>query len=177
MGKKRVLAGAVALTLAATGIAHALEIADIVPAFDDELETYKEVGDWTVIANKTRGDCLIERSDDVGNAMQMGLVKDGSAVYLGVFTTRPADIQPDTPIQIAVDGQVYVGEAYGIKAGTVSGDYKGGYVLSQDPAFVNAIAQGRELVAFPENTGVFIVDLTGTKRAIDEAMACLEAQS
>lgn len=177
MGMRFVFAGAVALTMTAGSMAYAMEMSDIVPAHDDKLETYKQVGDWTVIANKTRGDCLIERSDDLGNAMQMGLVKGGDAVYLGVFTKQPADIQPDTPVQIAVDGQVYVGEAYSVKAGTVSGDYKGGYVLSHDPAFVNAIAQGRELVAFPEKRGVFIVDLTGTKRAIDEARACLNAQS
>ena len=173
---RTLLAGAVALTLATGGIAQAVEMSDIVPAHDDTLETYKKVGEWTVLANKTRGDCLIERSDDMGNAMQMGLVKGGGAVYLGVFTKQPADIQPNTPIQIAVDGQVYAGESYGVKAGTVSGDYKGGYVLSQDPAFVNAIAQGRELVAFPEKKGVFIVDLTGTHRAIEEARACLKAQ-
>ncbi|MEM9105371.1 MAG: hypothetical protein AAGC96_06910 [Pseudomonadota bacterium] len=177
MGRKFILAGSVALTLALGSLAHAVEMSDIVPAFDDELETYKKVGEWTVLANKTRGDCLIERSDDLGNAMQMGLVKGGSAVYLGVFTKQPADIEPNTPIQIAVDGQVYAGEAYGAKSGTLEGDYKGGYVLSQDPEFVNAIAQGRELVAFPEKKGVFIVDLTGTKRAIDEARACLQAQS
>lgn len=177
MGNKLLLACAFALTVAAGSVAHALEMSDIVPAHDDQLETFKKVGEWTVLANKTRGDCLIERSDDLGNAMQMGLVKGGGAVYLGVFTKQPADIEPNTPIQIAVDGQVYAGEAYGAKSGTLAGDYKGGYVLSQDPEFVNAIAQGRELVAFPDKKGVFIVDLTGTKRAIDEARACLKAQS
>lgn len=172
MKNRLALASAVVLSLAAAGNAYALEASEIVPASGDHLEVYKQVGEWTVHADTTRGNCLIERTDDVGNAMQMGFVKDGSAVYLGVFTKQPVSIEPDQPIQIAVDGQVYAGESYGLVSGSLSGNYAGGYVVSQDPAFVTAIAKGRELVAFPEKKGVFIVDLTGTYRAIDEAKAC-----
>ena len=172
MKNRLAFAGTVALTLASAGFAYALEASDIVPAASDKLEVFKQVGDWTVHADITRGNCLIERTDDVGNAMQMGFVKDGSGVYLGVFTKQPLDVKPDQPIEIAVDGEVYTGESYGLASGTLSGNYAGGYVVSEDPAFVNAIAEGRELVAFPEKTGVFIVDLTGTKKAIDEAKLC-----
>ena len=38
--------------------------------------------------------------------------------------------------------------------------------------FVNAIANGKELVAFPEQTGVLVVNLTGTKKAIEQIEAC-----
>lgn len=169
---RHILACTATIALATGSVASAVEISDIVPAASDKLELYKEVGDWSIFAVTTRGSCLMERSDDVGNAMQMGLTKDQSAVYVGVFTKAPTDIKPNQPIAIAVDGQVYAGESYGIRSGTVSGNYSGGYVLSSDPDFVSAIAKGYELVAFPGEKGLFIVDLTGTYRAIEEAKKC-----
>ena len=169
---RHILAFSATLMLAAGSAAHALEVSDIVPASSDSLKLYKEVGDWTVYADADRGSCLIERSDDDGNAMQMGLTKDQSATYVGVFTQKETDIKPKQAIAIAVDGMVYAGESYGIRSGKLQDNYSGGYVLSDDPDFVTAIAEGRELIAFPEKPWFFVVDLTGTKRAIDEAKNC-----
>jgi len=160
------------LALMTGSAAFATDVSDIVPAAGDKLTVYKQVGDWTVYADADRESCLIERSDDDGNAMQMGLTKDLSATYVGVFTKKDIKIEPSQPIAIAVDGEVYTGESYGIRSGQLQGNYSGGYVLSNDPDFVTAIAQGRKLLAFPEKPWFFIVDLTGTKRAIDEAKKC-----
>ena len=161
-----------ALALLAGSIAHATDVSDIVPAAGDKLKLFKQVGEWSVYADANRGSCLMERSDDVGNAMQLGLVKDQSATYVGVFTQADVKVDPSQPIAIVVDGAVFTGESHGIRSGQLSGKWSGGYVLSQDPDFVTAIAEGRELVAFPENPGLFVVDLTGTKRAIDEVRKC-----
>lgn len=172
MKNLRTLAGALTFFFVAGSAAFASDLSDVLPARGDSLSLYKEVGEWTVHADASRGSCLIERSDAEGNVMQMGLTKDQSTAYVGVFTKADISIKPNQPIEIAVDGVVFVGESFGIRSGQVSGNYSGGYVLSNDPDFVTAIAEGRKLVAFPEKTGLFVVDLTGTKRAIDEARKC-----
>ena len=179
MGNKFILAGAVALTLAAGGIAQASDIAevqDIVPAANDELVTYKQVGDWTVIRNKTRGDCLTERTFPDGFAMQLGLTKGGEYAYVGIFTKRPIEVaEGDNHIDIAIDGKRFGGKSFGVKGGALKGGWHGGYVVSSDPKFVYWVINGWELVAFPSQTdNLFKIDLTGTKRAIQTARECLK---
>ena len=163
---------AATLVLATVSVALAANLSDILPSGGDSLSVYGEVEDWTIYSDASRGSCLIERSDANGNVVQMGMTKDLSAVYVGVFTTAHVSIKKSEPIEIVVDGVVFAGEAVGIRSGKLKGNYSGGYVLSNNPDFVTAIAEGRELVAFPEKTGLFVVDLTGTKRAIEEAKKC-----
>ncbi|MEO4042950.1 hypothetical protein AAFN47_15210 [Hoeflea sp. CAU 1731] len=172
MKLRHILALSTTLALTTGSAAYAMEISDIVPASGDTLVVYKQSGDWTVYSDADRGSCLIERSDDDGNAMQMGMTKDLSAVYVGVFTQKDAKIAPQTPIAIAVDGKVYAGESYGVRSGELKGNYSGGYVLSNDPGFVEAIAKGHELLAFPDKPWFFIIDLTGTFKAIEAAREC-----
>jgi len=168
--KERLLVGIVSLTaLACAGAALAQSP---IPQSGDDMSIYKEMDQWTIYGDASRGSCLAERVDSVGNVMQMGLTKDKSAGYIGVFTMAETDIKKSQPIEIAVDGQIFTGESYGISSKKLEGDYSGGYVMSDSPDFVDAIANGKELVAFPEKTGVFKVDLTGTKAAIEEIRAC-----
>jgi hypothetical protein len=168
MIKRLVTLGALAV-LAGSGIAWA---ESPIPQSGDEMSIYKEMDEWTIYADASRGSCLAERVDSEGNVMQMGLTKDKSAGYVGVFTKAKTDIKESQPIEIAIDGQLFVGESYGMSSKKLAGDYSGGYVLSNSPDFVDAIANGKQLVAFPEKTGVFTVDLTGTKRAIEEIRTC-----
>jgi hypothetical protein len=143
-----------------------------IPKSSDAFTVYGVVDDWTVYADADTKTCLVERSDDQGNVMQMGLTTDRNYAYVGIFTLADIDIKKEQSIAVAVDGAVFFGEAYGIKSKKLQGDYAGGYILTNNPEMVSAIAEGRELIAFPENPVAFIVDLTGTKRAIEEARKC-----
>lgn len=133
---------------------------------------YSEAGDWTVYADADTKTCLVERADDQGNVMQMGVTTDRDYAYVGIFTLADIDVKKKQAISIAVDGQVFFGQAHGIKSTKLKGDYAGGYILTDNPEMINAIVEGRELIAFPEEPIAYIVDLTGTKRAIEEARAC-----
>ena len=104
--------------------------------------------------------------------MQMGLTKDQSAAYVGVFTPAQLDFKRSQPIEIAVDGRIFEGRSEGVRSRNLAGGQSGGYVITNNPDLVNAIADGRTLVAFPNKRGVFEVDLTGTKAAIGEIRAC-----
>ena len=146
---------------------------DPIPSSADAFTVYKEVGDWTVYADDKLGTCLIERADGLGNVMQMGLDKKHKHAYVGVFTTDDIKIKNKQKIDIVIDGQVFSGKAHGIKSKKLVGDYSGGYILFNNPETAVAIAEGQELVAFPEKTGgALIVDLTGTKNAMEAAFEC-----
>jgi len=147
-----------------------------VPESSDALSVFSKNGEWTIYADNSRNTCLAERVDPVGNVMQMGIMPNQTEGYVGVFTPADIKVQPKQKIEIAVDGTIFTGEARGLVSLGMSKQYKGGYVVSNSPDFVNAIANGRELVAFPNVSGSFIVDLTGTKRAIEDIRKCHQAQ-
>ena len=130
------------------------------------------MGEWTIYADATRGSCLAERVGPEGNVMQMGLTKNQADAYVGVFTPAAMDFDRSQPIQIAVDGRVFEGKSHGIRSRKLGGEYFGGYIVTNNPDLVNAIAEGSELVAFPERRGLFVIDLTGTKAAIEEIRTC-----
>lgn len=160
---------AAALVISAGSAALA---ADPIPSSGDTFTIYSEVEGWTVYSDTSTGTCLVEKTDEMGNAVQMGLTKDQAYGYLGVFTTADVDIKKGQEIVVAVDGSVFTGEGTGIKSKKLKGDYSGGYLLTNNPNFVSAIENGQKMVAFPEKTGAFTVDLTGTKKAIEAARKC-----
>jgi hypothetical protein len=143
-----------------------------IPKSSDMFTVYGTVGDWIVYADADTKTCLVERVDDEGNVMQMGVTKDRDAAYVGIFTLGDIDVKKKQAIAVAVDGQVFFGEAYGMKSKKLQGDYAGGYILTDNPELITAIAEGRELIAFPEEPVAYVVDLTGTKLAIEEARKC-----
>lgn len=170
MKTSTVLTVAGAAALAATAV-----LADSdspVPSSADQFTVYKDLGDWTVYADGTTKTCLAERVDGMGNAFQMGLTKDHQYGYIGVFTQADVKIPASQEIEVIVDGKAFVGKSYGIKSKKLRGDYTGGYALTQSQEFVDAIANGEVLIAFPEKEGLFVIDLTGTKKAIEETRAC-----
>ncbi len=145
---------------------------DPIPKSSDNFEVFGTVDDWTVYADTDSGSCLVERADAEGNAIQMGLTKDHTHAYLGVFTLADIDIKNKQKIEIVVDDVVYEGESRGIKSKKLEGGYSGGYIVFDSPVVATAIAEGQTLIAFPKKTGAFTVDLTGTKKAMEEGRKC-----
>jgi hypothetical protein len=165
-----------AIFLAATTTASLASDSPI-PKSSDSFSEFSTVEGWTIYADATTRTCLAERTDDMGNAMQMGVTSDHDYAYIGIFTLADIDVENEGDIAIAVDGRIFVGQTTGIKSGKLKGDYSGGYVLTNNPDMVTAIAEGRELIAFPDRPVAFVIDLTGTKRAIEEARKCNAAFS
>jgi hypothetical protein len=159
--------------LAGLVIAGAAAAKDPIPGSGDNFVIYKDLGEWTVYTDADRESCLIERVDDAGNVMQMGLDKQHKHAYVGIFTLADIDIKNRQKVEILVDDALFEGKVHGIKSKKLKGDYSGGYVVLKDANMVTAIAEGQTMVAFPEKTGgLFVIDLTGTKNAIDEARKC-----
>ena len=52
----------------------------------DTFTNYGQAEGWNVFVDVEKMSCLIEKSDDAGNVVQMGLTTDRSVAYVGVFT-------------------------------------------------------------------------------------------
>jgi len=161
---------------AALALAGTAAFADPIPQSSDAFSVYAKDADWTIYADASTKTCLGERVGPEGNVIQMGMTQDKGEAYIGVFTKADIGIQDDQPIEIGVDGTIFTGTSRGIVSGELKDGYHGGYVVTNNPDFVNAVANGKELVAFPEKTGVFMVNLDGTKKAIEQIEACNKAQ-
>ena len=143
----------------------------------DTFLRYGEVEGWKVFIDQEKKSCLIEPVDSEENVVQMGLTKDRSVGYLGVFTKAETNVKRDgkEAVAILIGENMYIGEATGMR-GNITKGYSGGYVLSDSPQFVKDIEQQYEMVVFPETDFAFVVDLTGTKKAIAMARECNEKQ-
>ncbi|MEP2782216.1 MAG: hypothetical protein ABJO67_00215 [Pseudoruegeria sp.] len=153
--------------------AAALTVMSFSAALAEGYEKFGEVESWKVFADLEKKSCLIERSDVAGSVVQMGLTEDRGVGYVGVFTSAETNIKKgdETAVAILIGEHVYTGEATGMK-GNITEGYSGGYVLSDDPQFLEDIEQQHEMIVFPDTDYFFIVDLTGTKKAIEMAREC-----
>ena len=136
-------------------------------------QKYGEVEGWNVFIDTEKKSCLVESIDANENVVQMGLTEDRGVGYLGVFTKGETSIQrgETNDILILIGENLYVGEVTGMR-GNITKGYSGGYVLSDDPQFATDIAQQYEMVVFPDSEFAIVIDLTGTKKALEMARTC-----
>lgn len=143
----------------------------------DTFLKYGEIEGWKVFIDQEKKSCLIEAVDSAENVIQMGLTDDRSVGYLGVFTKAETNIQKDAKeaVAILIGENIYIGDATGMR-GNITKGYSGGYVLSDDPQFAKDLAQQYEAIVFPEKEYSFVINLAGTKKAMEMARECNEKQ-
>lgn len=161
-----------------------------------DFSVHGKFDNWTIYADNNRKTCLAESVDANGTVVQMGLTADRELGYFGVFTQ--ADLAMDTggdnsgmgkpdslakgedpdgggvnsaPLTITVNGNVYKGDGKALTA-PLSGGYHGGYIPTNNPQFVSDIENGQTMIAFSDIGDGIAVDLTGTKKAIEEIKTC-----
>lgn len=163
----------ISITFAALSVAVLAATANA----EEKFLKYGEVEGWKVFIDQEKKSCLIEAIDEAENVVQMGLTQDRGVGYLGVFTKGETTIKAGESEAVAVmlGDNIYLGEAIGMR-GNITKGYSGGYVLSDDPQFAKDVAQQYKLIVFPEKEYAFVVDLTGTKKAIEMARECNQKQ-
>ena len=163
----------ISITFAALSVAVLAATANA----EEKFLKYGEVEGWKVFIDQEKKSCLIEAIDEAENVVQMGLTQDRGVGYLGVFTKGETTIKAGESEAVAVmlGDNIYLGEAIGMR-GNITKGYSGGYVLSDDPQFAKDVAQQYEMIVFPEKEYAFVVDLTGTKKAIEMARECNQKQ-
>ncbi len=147
--------------------------ADVLTPGSDKFTAEGSVQGWNVYADHERNSCLVEHVDPSGNVVQMGLTENKDMGYIGVFTKKDVGLSAvGKEMTILVNGNAYSGKSHTRKHGLADG-YQGGYMLANNPNFVNDIKNGMELIAFPDTHGVgVIVSLKGSHAAIEAAAAC-----
>jgi hypothetical protein len=134
---------------------------------------YGDVEGWNVFVDNENRSCLIERVDDNGNVVQMGLTKDHSIGYVGVFTKADIGIKKGAQeeIYIDIDGALYSSTSTGMK-GNITKGYSGGYIRSNNPQFIDDLARKYVMTVFPKTANAFRVYLKGTYKAMEMARKC-----
>lgn len=171
--KTNFFAAATVIGLLASQVAVA---SDVLPSSDSTFRMWGEESGWNVMVDEGRNTCLAERVFENGGVIQMGLTRDHEFGYFGVFT-KNAEVKKKEDIILSLGGNLYTGEARG-KTKNLADGYVGGYVLTNNPNFVNDVMNQREMIIFPEETYAWLVSLDGTKKAIEAARKCnMEAGS
>jgi len=147
------------------------------PAFADKFVGYGAVEGWNVYVDTEKKSCMIETKDDLDNVVQMGLTEERDVAYIGIFTKDKTNIQRGFKKEIAIllGENLYLGEVTGMR-GNITKGYSGGYVLTDDPQVIEDIAKEHVMVVFPEEEFSFIVNLSGTYKALELARECAQAQ-
>lgn len=143
---------------------------DVIPSENSDFSKWGEAEGWTVFVVGDRGTCLIERKDENGNVVQMGLTSDHEFGYLGVFTQADIKIK-NNKVHLRLDDRPYVADAKK-KTKHLPDGYKGGYILANNPDFVNDVMKRYNMVVMPEDANAFEVSLDGTLKAIEAARKC-----
>lgn len=162
-------------------IAGGLLIAAVSASFAaaDSFTKYGEVEGWKVFVDNDKGSCLIERFDEAGNVVQMGLTKGNQKLgYLGVFTLADIGIRKGKKerVSIDIDGNRYWGDATGMN-GNITEGYVGGYIRANNPQFISDVAKKYTMTVFPETEATFTVDLKGTYKAMEMGRKCNAEQT
>ena len=144
---------------------------DVLPVNTDEIAQYRNVGDWVVHENLTRGSCFISRADDAGHLVQIGLTKDNDYGYIGIFQKGVELEEGTNAVAIVVNGNLYVGESKTVAHGASDG-YQGGYVIANDKQLRLDLEQQKEMIVFPDQPFTVTVKLDRVRNAIYEAREC-----
>jgi len=136
-------------------------------------EKYGEVQGWNIFLDKEKMSCLIEKSDDLGHVVQMVLMDDRGIGYLGVFTKDEINLKAGDKeaVSVFLGDNLYFGEATGMRSNKTE-SLNGGYILTDSTEFVEDIAKQYTMTVFPEESYGFVMDLTGTYKALKMVRKC-----
>ncbi|WP_380053747.1 hypothetical protein ACFE33_12055 [Falsihalocynthiibacter sp. SS001] len=139
----------------------------------NQFEMFAEVEGWKVWKDNEKGSCFIERRDEAGSVVQMGLTADKTLGYVGAFTQAETDIKDGEiqEIQIIVGDHYYKGESESMR-GNLSNGYTGGYFMSPSAQLLEDIAKQYVMTIFPETDYALEINLDGTLKATESAHEC-----
>ncbi|MDV7144314.1 hypothetical protein R3X27_16655 [Tropicimonas sp. TH_r6] len=168
MRKTALFTAATVVGLVASQAAFASD--DVLPSSDSTFRAWGEESGWNILVDEGRNSCLIERMYENGGVIQMGLTKDHEFGYFGVFT-KNAEVKNKEDIVLSLGDNLYSAKARG-KTKNLADGYVGGYLLTNNPNFVEDVMRQREMLVFPKETYAWLVSLDGTMKAIEAARKC-----
>ncbi|SHK44564.1 Las17-binding protein actin regulator [Shimia gijangensis] len=128
---------------------------------------------WTILRSVETSTCVMEKVNEDGYLFRMGKEEPGDVFgYVAVYTQdENLDIYGNVSNEVVLDLD---GERFDAKAtGHLRDDgWRGAYVRSRDPAFIEALARKYVLTVDPEGKTPFAISLDGTFKAMAATRDC-----
>ena len=144
-------------------------------AFGQDLVPYSEAGGWDVAIDTTLGNgCLLTSEFEDGSTVRIGFDRLSGNGYVAAFNNNWGDIVEGQayPVSFLLDEEKYDGEATGIYLDEVPG----AWISFDSIDFLTDLASRNVMVLQNEGEDVMSIDLSGTDLAVNETIACQEAQ-
>lgn len=144
-------------------------------AMAQDLVEYSEVDGWAIMIDPTVGNgCLMQSDFEDGSSVRIGLNPAEGNGYVAAFNAGWGDIEDGTayPVTFLLDEEKYDGEASGMHMG----DTPGVVIPFGSEEFLADIIQRNTMSLMSGETEVMVIDLSGTDTAIEEVIACQDAQ-
>lgn len=140
-------------------------------AIAEEHSPWSTVGLWNIfVADPVEDGCYMERQFDDGTVVQVGTVASLDGGFFAAYNPAWTDIE------IGATGLLKFNFGDALFGGDVEGrlnnDLPGGYAFFDNPGFVNEFAKRLAVTITGPKDKSFEVDLKGSKKAIDAALAC-----
>lgn len=161
--------------IAVSSAAFSQTAQEVLPLTSDDIEEYRDWKEWAIFRNITRGHCFGTKADESG-VLQIGMTADENFGYVGVFVKQDVAEGESTEIAIDVGEETFVGETSG-PVGNLGDGWHGGYVLSNNKAFFDAIEENDSMMAFPDQPYALKLNIEGANNAIYEITKCTEEMS
>ncbi|MFC3613210.1 hypothetical protein ACFORG_05505 [Lutimaribacter marinistellae] len=130
------------------------------------------VNGWNIMKDPSLGNgCLIQTVYEDKSLVRIGYDGENNRGYFTVFNKNWGQVEAGKsyPVSFSLDDQKFDVTAIGFEQNGVPG----GTVFFTDRAFVDSIAQARNMVVRnPQGAQVMAIDLSGSAKALDYARRC-----
>lgn len=145
------------------------------PALADELEPYSEVPGWTIMVDTTLNNGCVAIAEFTDNStVRIGFDMLNGGGYITSFNPAWVGIEEGTsyPVTISLDDETFEGNATGM----ILDDVPGADVVFDNVEFFVGLATHQTLALSHDGTQVMKIDLAGSSDAMNELVACQDAQ-
>lgn len=142
---------------------------------DHHLTSWREVGEWSVFVDANVGHgCFMEKTFKDRTRVRLGKLPKENGAFFSASNKEWDHIEEGSSDEFYFDfgDELFKGQ---IEA-KIEGDWYGGYAFFNNPEFLEFLATKTTLTIAGSRRIPLDIDLSGTKRAIDELGRCQAAQ-
>lgn len=140
------------------------------------LEQWGSAGGWDVMIDPSLGNgCLIQAAYNDGSVVRIGIDPNQGIGYVTAFNMNWGDIvEGETyDIQLALDGEIYNGQAVGIYLN----DVPGADIYFDSADFLFDLAKRYTMTLYNQNGEVMAIDLDGSYVGLEAVLECQDEMS
>lgn len=139
------------------------------------MEQWGEEGDWAILVDAEKGNgCLASRLYDTGLIVEIGMAPKQAGAFFAAYNPEWTSIVDGATGVVNFDfgDDQFAGEVLGVNRNGVPG----GYAFFDNPEFATEFVKRTEVTVWGESEKKFLVDLSGSGKAVAAVKACQAAQ-